>query len=103
VKVRVLAEAEVELRSAVLYYEQRQVGLGEDLYDRVSKAIYAIAGDPLRFPLYEDKQLTREFRRATVERFPYLLVYEVRDDEILIVAVAHSGRQPGYWDDRNMT
>jgi plasmid stabilization system protein ParE len=103
VKVRVLAEAEAELRSAVLYYEERQVGLGEDLYDRVAKGIDAIARDPLRFPLYEGKQLTREFRRAIVERFPYLLVYEVRDDGILIVAVAHSGRQPGYWDHRVTT
>ena len=102
-KIRVLAEAEVELRSAVLYYEECQMGLGKDLYDRVTKAIYAIAGDPLRFPLYEGRQLTRSFRRATVERFPYLLIYEVRDDEVLIVAVAHSGRQPGYWDHRDTT
>jgi plasmid stabilization system protein ParE len=100
VKVRVLAEAESELRSAVLYYEERQVGLGSDLQDRVSKAIHEIAGDPLRFPLYEGKHLTRAFRRATVERFPYLLVYEVRDDEVLVVAVAHSGRDPAYWHER---
>jgi plasmid stabilization system protein ParE len=100
VKVRVLAEAEAELRSAVLYYEEQQVGLGKDLRDRVSKVIHTVAGHPLRFPRYEGKQLTRDFRRATVERFPYLLVYEVRDNEILIVAVAYSGRQPGYWDQR---
>ncbi len=99
-KVRVLAEAEAELRSAVLYYEERQVGLGKDLRDRVSQVIHAIAADPLLFPSYEGKQLARDFPRATVERFPYLLVYEVRDNEILIVAVAHSGRQPGYWDQR---
>ena len=99
-KLRVLAEAEAELRSAVLYYEERQAGLGKDLQDRVSNVIHTVARDPLRFPRYEGKQLTRDFRRATVERFPYLLVYEVRDNEILIVAVAHSDRQPGYWDHR---
>jgi plasmid stabilization system protein ParE len=100
VKVRVLAEAEVELRSAVLYYEDRQMGLGRDLHDRVSKAMHAIAGDPLRFPVYDGRLLTRDFRRATLERFPYLLVYEARDDEVLIVAIVHSSRDPGYWHGR---
>ena len=43
-KVRVLAEAEAELRSAVLYYEEQQVVLGKDLRDRVSKVIHTVVG-----------------------------------------------------------
>ena len=102
-KSRVLAEAEAELRSAVLYYERRRLGLGQDLYDQVSKTVQAVARDPLRFPIYEGQRLTRTLRRATVARFPYLVVYEARDDEILIVAVAHSAPLPGYWDQRDPT
>ena len=50
---RVLAEAEAELLAAMLYYEDRQEGLGEDFYERVSNAMAAIARDPLRHPVYE--------------------------------------------------
>ena len=99
---RVLAEAEAELLSAMLFYEDRREGLGQDFYDRVSDAVMAIGREPLRFPVYEGKSSSRIFRRAPVERFPYIVVYQVRDDETLIVAVAHSSREPGYWEDRNM-
>ncbi len=32
-----------------------------------------------------------------VERFHYDVIYIVRDDEVLVVAVAHQRRKPGYW------
>jgi plasmid stabilization system protein ParE len=95
--VRILAEAEDELEEAMLYYEDRRAGLGDDFRQRVSETIQSIARQPLRFPEYEGKRLTRLFRRALVTRFPYIVVYEAREDETLIVAVAHTSREPGYW------
>jgi hypothetical protein len=38
--------------------------------------------------------------RCRVNRFPYGLVYEVSGEEIVIVAVMHLHRRPGYWRDR---
>ncbi len=97
---RVLREAEAELIEATFYYEDRCEGLGQDFFQRVTNTILAIGKDPTRFPIYEGKRLTREFRRARVSRFPYIVVYQVRNDEILIVAVAHTSREAGYWDSR---
>ena len=48
VRLRVLAEAEAELLSATLYYEDRQRGLGQDFYERVASTMAGIAQDPLR-------------------------------------------------------
>ena len=67
---RVLAEAEAELLSAMLFYEDRHEGLGRDFYDRVSNTMVAIGRDPYRYPVYEGKPSSRMFRRARVERFP---------------------------------
>jgi hypothetical protein len=39
-------------------------------------------------------------RRALVARFPYQVVYRIRPGEIVIVAVAHLKRRPGYWKNR---
>ncbi|MBI3461482.1 MAG: type II toxin-antitoxin system RelE/ParE family toxin [Planctomycetes bacterium] len=33
-------------------------------------------------------------------RFPYRIIYEVRSDEIVILAIAHNRRRPGYWSRR---
>ena len=99
-KLRVLDDAERELRSAALYYEARQNGLGLDFYQRVSDCMSSIASAPLQFARYEAVKTKNEFRRAMVERFPYLIVYQVLLVEILVVAITHSSRRPGYWKRR---
>jgi plasmid stabilization system protein ParE len=40
-------------------------------------------------------------RRRLLRRFPYALLYSLDGDELLIVAVAHQSRQPGYWTTRS--
>ncbi|MBY0228599.1 MAG: type II toxin-antitoxin system RelE/ParE family toxin [Gemmataceae bacterium] len=51
--------------------------------------------DPLR---YEGDAGCRE---AILIRHPYSVIYRVEEDGIvLVVAVAHSSREPGYWQRR---
>jgi len=39
-------------------------------------------------------------RARVLRRYPYTLLYRVQDDEVLLVAVAHQKRRPGYWHER---
>lgn len=39
-------------------------------------------------------------RRVLVPGFPYQVLYRMRLDEIVIVAVAHLKRRPAYWRGR---
>lgn len=39
-------------------------------------------------------------KRLLLRRFPYSIVVRESDDEILVIAVAHQHRRPGYWRDR---
>lgn len=96
----ILGEAEKELREASLYYENKQQGLGARFLERVRRTLLAIGGDPQRFPAYEGRRLARRFRRARVSRFPYVVVFYSRQDKVVIVAVAHTSRRPGYWRNR---
>ncbi len=36
-------------------------------------------------------------RRCLVRGFPFAILYEQRADEIVVVAVAHTAREPGSW------
>lgn len=40
------------------------------------------------------------FRRAVLRRFPFSLIYSEEPTEIVIIAVAHQKRRPGYWRGR---
>jgi toxin ParE1/3/4 len=97
--VRLHPDAEAELRAAAEWYEVRSPGLGFDLVAHVSAAIDAVVeqpsvGTPVR------KAERGGLRRALVDRFPYGIIYLVRENEIVIVAVAHLSRRPGYWRSR---
>ena len=97
---RLLREAEQELRKAIQYYQRSRAGLGAEFYRCVADTMTAVGDHPDRFPVYEGKSTRRRFRRARVKRFPYVVVFESREDEVLVVAVAHASRKPGYWQRR---
>lgn len=40
-------------------------------------------------------------RRFPLRRFPYNLVYQIKPEELRIIALAHQRRRPGYWKNRS--
>ena len=47
--------------------------------------------------------LTPEIPRCRLRRFPYSVVYTLDAESILVLAVAHQHRKPGYWRNRALT
>jgi plasmid stabilization system protein ParE len=89
---RLLPPAEEEMTEAALFYEAAESGLGEVFLDDVQHAIDAIRERP-----YLGVGLAYGFRRILVRRFPFSIVYAVEQSEIVVVAVSHHRRRPGYW------
>ena len=81
-----------ELIESSLFYDQRRVGLGDELLNEVEAMLQFIR---------EHTELGRRGLHGTrsipTKRFPFRIVYEVQPDRISIVAVAHLSRRPGYW------
>ena len=90
------SEAEAEFRAAAVYYEGRQVGLGDDFVAEVEQAVQRIAQTPQAFPLHG----SAGYRKCILRRFPYTLFFLELPDRIWIAAVAHQRRRPGYWSHR---
>lgn len=90
-----LGEAREEFWEAALYYESREIGLGLRFRNEVAHAVQKILADPLLWREHEGG-----FRRVNCPVFPYYLTYIIRGEKIVIVAVAHGHRKPGYWKDR---
>ena len=90
--IRFLSEARAELEDAAHYYERERAGLGGEFFAEIDAALAFIARFPEACP-----PCAHDCRRKKVHRFPYLLVFAVEDSGILIVAVMHGSREPGYW------
>lgn len=94
-KLSFLEPAQAELAEAIDTYNDRRAGLGDELADEAEKVI----GRILRLPLSSPKH-SANTRRCRVGRFPYAILYQVRPDEVLIVAFMHLRRDPEYWRSR---
>ena len=94
--VRNLKPASEEFSAAVGWYEKQRSGLGAEFFDAVVHSVSLVKAQPEMGTLSKD----RRTRRVLVQRFPYEVVYQVLEDEIVIVAIAHSKRRPNYWKNR---
>ncbi len=61
----------------------------------LGNALEQIVAHPKLHPSY-----TRNTRKKSLKKFPYAVVFREKKDTILIVAVAHAKRRPGYWAKR---
>lgn len=95
--LRVLPDAEAELLSAAMWYEDKRPGLGVELVAAVDRTFESILENPEACPSWRGKP---QYRTWPLKRFPYLLVFRVDSAMVQVVAVAHAKRQPGYWRDR---
>lgn len=94
-KIEILEEAERELIEAALWYESKETGLGYRFRDEFSHVLGKIQEDPL---LWRERE--GGYRRVNCPVFPYFVPYFIRGGVIIIAAVAHSHRKPGYWESR---
>lgn len=99
-QVRFSAEAIAELEAATLWYEEKLPGLGRALIDAVDAALAHVADWPRSGSPVPTVLDVLDIRRVPVARFPYNLPYIVLDDAVVVLAVAHDRRRPGYWTGR---
>ena len=88
-------DAEDEFDRAVEYYEDTRPGLGLEF----SQEVYAAITRVIQFP-DAWSSMSRNTRRCLVSRFPFGIIYQVKSNYALIIAVADLRRRPNYWRDR---
>jgi len=91
-RLRFLRDAEAELIESAGYYDANTSGLGAEFLDEVERTLRIVA----KYPGIGGSVIG-EYRRVLTTRFPYALIYRATADEIVVVAVAHTSRSPGYW------
>lgn len=94
-KVEFLAPAQAELAEAIAYYNSRRPRLGSEFAREVKLALERIRQFPEAW-----SPLSKRTRRCCTNRFPYGVIYQIRDDTLLIVAVMHLHRRPTTWKAR---
>jgi plasmid stabilization system protein ParE len=74
------------------WYAERSPIAAERFCNAVDAALNRIAADPEQFTLID-----KYHRECLVLRFPFRIVYRLDAERVLVVAIAHAKRRPGYW------
>lgn len=94
-RMEFLDPAKGELAEAIAYYNSESEGLGFRFALEAKRALSRISEYPQAWP-----SISRRTRRCRISGFPYGIVYQVRKELILIVAVMHLQRHPDSWKSR---
>lgn len=94
-RIDFLDPASAEFIEAIVYYNLQSEGLGYEFAAEVKKTIGRILQYPNAWAL-----LSKRTRRCRTNRFPYGLIYQLRSDTILIVAVQNLHKHPDSWKSR---
>jgi plasmid stabilization system protein ParE len=85
--------ASAEYRAALAWYAARSRWAALGFEREVERILATLAVSPLRYPEYDVT-----CREAILTRYPYSVIYRIESDgSVLVVAVAHASREPGYW------
>ena len=91
-------EAHEEMIESARFYEAKSEGFGSDFLTALEETTRRIEQFPEGGPI--DRA---NIRKRLVPGFPFTILYEIPSDRILIAAVMHQHRRPGYWRKRLQT
>lgn len=87
--LRFLPEVESDVEDAYWWYEEKDIGLGEEFLRRLEQAYSRITAHPEHFPIRFD-----DIRRILVRRFPYAVYFYHDNETVFVTYVFHTAQNP---------
>jgi plasmid stabilization system protein ParE len=96
VKVSLASEAEQDLvEGARFYAREANSELSHAFINEFERSAALLRGQPRIGAVWRGP-----VRRLPLRRFPYSIIYYLRETEVRVLAVAHQSRKPGFWRGR---
>jgi plasmid stabilization system protein ParE len=83
------SEAIIEIQKAFEWYEHRTTGLGYEFIGELEDGFERLSKHPHHY-----SAINRKYRKLRIKRFPYLIVFEIEEDKVVINSVKHIGQEP---------
>jgi plasmid stabilization system protein ParE len=91
--------AEAEFLAAVDWYVERDPDVAEEFVSLVREAVELAAELPSAWPRWPGRD---DLHVRVLHRFPFSIIYGVVLETVVVIAVAHHRRRPGYWSRRSL-
>lgn len=81
-------EAIIDIQEAYIWYEEQKDGLGDEFLEELEIGQHKISNHPQYYA-----GVNNRFRRLKINRFPYIVVYEIEENCIIVIAVRHTKKK----------
>jgi len=88
--LKVLPLAEKEIDESIEFYESRRKGLGKQFLSYLKSYLKVLKTNP---QLFEIKKKPC-YRELTLVKFPFVIIYEIIENDVIIHSVFHTSRNP---------
>jgi plasmid stabilization system protein ParE len=95
-EAELLAPARDDFDESYFWYRKQSVRAAERFELTIDAAIQKLCDDPKIGIRIDDEHWFYRLKKS----FPFYLVYRIEPTTIIVVAVAHNRRDPGYWRGR---
>ncbi|MBV6403395.1 MAG: hypothetical protein GFGODING_00133 [Flavobacteriales bacterium] len=94
-RLEIRDRASDEFIESYLWYEQQRNGLGEEFHDEVEEHFAFLRERPEGFAKWRGP-----YKKINLKRFPYIIVFRVVKDAVVVFSVFHTRRDPKRWGRR---
>ncbi len=84
-------EAHLDANEAYTFYEEKSPGLGERFLQELIQRYNQIIEHPEYFGFIDEKKIIRDVK---LRHFPYLIVYEIDNDKVIVYSVFNGYKNP---------
>lgn len=89
-KIKILKIAEFEIDESIEFYEGKRKGLGKQFFIYLKSYYTILKTNPELFQIKKEPF----FRELPLKKFPFIIVFEIFNDEVFIHSVFHTSRNP---------
>ncbi len=89
-QLQILRQATKDVQKSVKWYNEQQPGLGNRFLFQVTRSFQLAEANPLHY----QERFSKKFRFVLVSDFPFVVVFKIKAQFVVISAVFHTKRNP---------
>ena len=89
-KIVISRIAESEIEETIEFYEGKRKGLGKHFLDYFNGYLKILKTNPELFSIKKSPF----YRELALKKFPFVIIYEIFQNEVIIYSVFHTSRNP---------
>ncbi len=93
--IQISDEAEIDFDNSYQYYSEDSLKVADAFFKKINLGLENIRKQPTAYPV-----VYKSVRKYVVQKFPFVIYYQIEGAVIQVLAIFHTSRSPKIWNAR---